>query len=131
MDTTNNFRVTFRGEILDGWQPHEVKANMAGLFKLDPSNPLHVQKISRMFSGRTVVIKEGIDKLSAQTYIDAISRAGAKAYIKIKVGPPDGIKERRLSMRRMQIDRRTIARRSSIVPDRRKSRGRRESDPKE
>jgi hypothetical protein len=131
MGTKNTFRVTFRGEVIEGWNPNEVKANMAGLFKLDPSNQQHVQKINRMFSGRIVIIKDGINKSTAQAYIDAIARAGGKAHIKIKIGPPDGIEERRSSMRRMQVDRRTTARLSSIVPDRRKSRGRRETDPNE
>jgi len=128
---TNAFRITFSGQVKQGWDPEDVKANMAGLFKLDPSNQQHVQKINRLFSGRTVVIKDGINKSTAQAYADAIARAGGEAYIKIKIGPPDGIEERRSSMRRMQVDRRATARLSAILPDRRKSRGRRESDPNE
>jgi len=124
----NTFHITFRGQVKQGWDREDVKANMAGLFKLDPSNQEHVQKINRMFSGRTVVIKEGINKSTAQAYVDAIDRAGGEAQIKIKIGPPDGIEERRISLRRKKPDRRTTPRLSAILPDRRESRGRRDSD---
>jgi len=126
----NAFRVTFRGEIEPGYRLEEVKSNLAKLFKLDVSNQLHLQKIDRLFSGRTVVIKEGLSKTSAQAYLSAIAKAGGKGYIKIKIGAPDGIEERRTFLRRKQGDRRAKPRLSAILPDRRKDKGRREGDPK-
>lgn len=127
--TENAYLITFRGEVKQGWNREQVKTSMAGLFKLDLDNQQHQQKLERLFSGRTVIIKEGINKEKAQAYIDAIASAGGQAYIKIKVGGPDGINERRMILRRKRGDRRATRRLSAIMPDRRKNNGRRDVDP--
>jgi hypothetical protein len=123
-----DFRVTFHGEVMPGWDLNEVKANMAELFKLSPENNQHSQKLERLFSGRTVVIKDDLDATTAQAYVDAIAKAGGDARAKKKTGPPNNMPERRLLLRRKQGDRRHLARLSAILPDRRKNRGRRHSD---
>lgn len=102
---------------------------MVGLFKLDPNNQQHAQKIERLFSGRAVVIKEGINASTAEAYVNAIAKAGGEAHIKPKSELPDGVDERRFTLRRKQGDRRASRRTSAILPDRRKDRGRRNSDP--
>ena len=123
-----DFRVTFHGEVMQGWDPDEVKANMAALFKLDPKNKQHAQKLERLFSGRTVIIKDGLNAATAQAYVDAIAKAGGEAQAKKKTGPPNNMPERRLTLRRKQGDRRRIARLSAIMPNRRKNRGLRHAD---
>ncbi|MEH6357606.1 MAG: hypothetical protein V7745_01350 [Pseudomonadales bacterium] len=123
-----DFRVTFHGEVMQGWDPDEVKANMATLFKLDPQNRQHVQKLDRLFSGRTVIIKDGLSATTAQAYVDAIAKVGGDARAKKKSGPPNNASERRLALRRKQGDRRRSARLSAIMPNRRKNRGRRHAD---
>lgn len=122
------FLITFRGEIQEGFERKQVMNNLAKIFHLDPGNPQQAPKIERLFSGQTVIIKKDINRAKAETYIEAISNAGGKAYIKVKIGPPEGIAERRQSLRRKQGERRSTPRLSSIVPDRRKNRGRRETD---
>lgn len=123
-----DFRVTFHGEVMQGWDPDEVKANMAALFKLDPENKQHAQKLDRLFSGRPVVIKDGLNAATAQAYVDAIAKAGGDARAKKKSEPPNKIPERRFTLRRKKGDRRRIARLSAIMPNRRKNRGRRHAD---
>jgi len=130
---SNTFLVTFHGETLQGWDPDKVKANMIGLFKMEPNNQQHAKKIERLFSGRTVVIKEGLKEgLSASTaeaYVNAIAKVGGEAHIKQKNELPEGVDERRFTLRRKQGDRRARRRTSAILPDRRQNRGRRNSDP--
>lgn len=124
-----NFRVTFHGEVIEGWDPEEVKANMAKLFKLDLSDPTHAEKLHRMFSGRKVIIKAGLKRSVAKAYIDAIAKIGGAASFEPRDLPPEGVPERRINQRRKRGDRRRTKRLSSILPDRRKTRGRRHSDP--
>lgn len=128
---TEIFRVTFHGEVIQGWDPDEVKANMLRLFKLDTNNPQHMQKLDKLFSGHKVIIKEGLSAKAAQTYIEAIAKAGGEANIDPKDVPPPGVDERRSAQRRKKGDRRGSPRLSSILPDRRKPGGRRHSDIKE
>ena len=123
------FSVTFQGQVLDGWAPDEVKSNMAQLFKLDINNAACAQILEKLFSGKQVTIKAGLQRSAAQSYIDAITNIGGNASIHPKDVPPAGISERRFSLRRKQGDRRATRRLSSILPDRRKTRGRRHGDP--
>ena len=51
-----------------------VKANLAVLFKTDPS------KVERLFSGQAAVIKSKLSSQEADKYIGALHRAGARAY---------------------------------------------------
>jgi hypothetical protein len=95
---------------------------------LDPKNEQHSQKLQRLFSGRTVIIKDGLDAAAAQAYVDAIAKVGGDARAKKKTGPPNNMLERRMELRRKQGDRRRLARLSAIMPSRRKNRGRRHAD---
>jgi len=127
--SSDNFRITFNGEIRQGWDPEEVKANMARLFKLNTDNETSLKVLEKMFSGKQVIIKAGLEKDTALAYVDAIADAGGEAYIDPRDVPPAGISERRVAQRRRHGDRRQTARLSSILPDRRKCPGRRHSDP--
>ena len=122
-----NFRVTFHGEVIEGWAPEEVKANMAKLFKLDLNDPAQAQKLGKMFSGKKVIIKAGLKRSVAKAYVDAIAKIGGEASIEVRDLPPEGMAERRTSQRRKRGDRRRKSRLSSILPDRRKK-DRRHSD---
>ena len=78
-----------------------------------------------------MVVKVGLQLEQAQRYQEVIEQAGAMTEIE---SDPDGAffapgeKERRIEQRRKLGDRRAIHRSSSILPDRRKNTGRRESD---
>jgi len=124
----DNFRITFNGEILQGWDPEEVKANMARLFKLNTDNEKNLKVLEKMFSGKQVIIKAGLEKDTALAYLDAITDAGGEAYIDPRDVPPAGISERRVAQRRRYGDRRKTSRPSSILPDRRSCTGRRNGD---
>ena len=120
----DTFRVIFRGEVLEGNDPIKVKSNMAKLFKLDMDDPDHLAKLEKLFSGRTLVIKDKISKADALKYKQAISEAGAQCSIE------PNMLEQRKDQRRKRGDRRTVRRTSAIQPDRRTKPGRRKSDKK-
>lgn len=67
----NTFAVTFSGQLVDGANAEQVKANFAQLFKVD------VAKVAPMFSGKPVTIKKGIDEATAKKYQQALLKAGA------------------------------------------------------
>ncbi|MEZ5524848.1 MAG: hypothetical protein R3E62_07790 [Pseudomonadales bacterium] len=113
---------------MEGWTSEEVKVGMARLFKLDLLKEEDAGKLERLFSGRKVVIKAGLKRSVAKAYVDAIAKAGGKAHFEFKDVLPDGVSERRKTQRRKRGDRRRTKRLSSILPDRRKSFGRRQSD---
>ena len=69
------FAVVFKGEVVEGADPAQVRANLAKLFKAD------AQRIEALFSGKTVVVKKGVDEDTAQHYIAVLSKAGAVAAI--------------------------------------------------
>lgn len=66
-----NFQVVFSGRITEGAELAQVKANVAGLFKVG------VDKVEQLFTGQPVVIKKGLDEATANKYQLALQRAGA------------------------------------------------------
>ena len=53
-----------------------MRANLARLFQAD------AQRIAALFSGRRIVIKNGLDSVAAEKYRVAMERAGAVAEVK-------------------------------------------------
>lgn len=123
-----DFRVTFNGKVIKGWDPEQVKASMLTLFKLDQQNKQHLQKLDKLFSGRTVIIKNNISATTAQAYVDVIAKVGGDARAKKNSEPPKNLPERRMISRRKRSDRRHTVRLSIIMPNRRRNRGRRYDD---
>lgn len=70
-----DFQVVFDGQLVEGADPAEVKANIAKLFKME------IAKVEPLFSGRRTVVKRGLDEAAAQKYRIAFERAGAVATI--------------------------------------------------
>ncbi len=70
-----SYEVAFSGQLVPGAQLEAVKANLAKLFQAD------AQRIAVLFSGRRIVIKNGLDAEAAEKYRLAMSRAGALAEI--------------------------------------------------
>lgn len=68
------FKIVFTGELMPGMPLEAVKANLAVLFKTDPS------KVERLFSDQAAVIKSKLSSQEADKYIGALHRAGARAY---------------------------------------------------
>ncbi len=71
-----DYEVVFEGKILIGSEEQRVKQNVGRMFKADDA------KLAALFSGRTVVIKSGVDKATAQKYVQAMKKAGAQAEIR-------------------------------------------------
>jgi hypothetical protein len=69
------FRLSFRGELLDGQEGEAVRRRVAALLKLDP------EKTESLFSGRAVVLKRDADRQTAAKYQAAFRRAGAKLRV--------------------------------------------------
>jgi hypothetical protein len=69
------FEVAFSGQISEGAELGEVKAKVAKMFNADEA------KLGQLFSGKRVVIKKNIDKVTAAKYQTALNRAGAQCEI--------------------------------------------------
>jgi hypothetical protein len=65
------FEIIFRGDIQFGQNLVDVKARLQQLFKIDTA------KVEALFTGKPVVLKRGLDKVSAEKYQDVLSKAGA------------------------------------------------------
>lgn len=70
------FEVIFQGKVIEGADEQEVRANVGRMFKADEA------KLNALFSGKTVVIKGGLDEATAQKYLAAMNKAGAQAEIR-------------------------------------------------
>ncbi|MGK0169668.1 MAG: hypothetical protein ACI9W2_001391 [Gammaproteobacteria bacterium] len=69
------YDVVFDGQLIDGADLKQAKANVAKLFKIDAA------KAERLFSDERTVIKAGVDEATALKYHAAFTRAGAIAVI--------------------------------------------------
>lgn len=79
------FRLSFRGELLDGQDPSAVRGRVAALLKLDEA------KVEALFSGRPIVLKRAADRQTAAKYQAAFRRAGAKLRVeRAAADAPDG-----------------------------------------
>lgn len=65
------FQVVFHGELTGELPEEAVKRNLAGLFRLS------AERAEKLFSGRPVVIKRGVDETTARKYEAAFRKAGA------------------------------------------------------
>jgi len=70
------YDVVFSGRLVEGAPLEQVKANVAKLFKVE------VAKIERLFSGKPVVLKKGVDEQTAKKYLVAMQKAGAICEVK-------------------------------------------------
>ena len=65
------FAIVFRGRLVAGADPVQVRANFAKLFNIEAA------RVEQMFAGQPVIIKKGLDLLSADKYKTALAKAGA------------------------------------------------------
>ena len=87
------FAVVFKGELINGADPAQVRANLAKLFKAD------AERIEAMFTGKPVVIKKGVDEDTANNYVAVLAKAGASAKVvemraKTENAPPQAAVEK-------------------------------------
>jgi hypothetical protein len=84
------FDIYFHGQIMEGRDPATVKEEIAKLFKAD------AQKTERLFSGKPICIKPGVDQETAARYRNAIRKAGALVEIRPaaqSLSPPQQVEE--------------------------------------
>lgn len=73
------YDVLFSGDLLGSAELDHVKQRVAELFKLDQAGT------ERLFSGKQVFIKRGVDHATAERFREAFRRAGAVAEV-VRVG---------------------------------------------
>lgn len=78
---SNSFSVVVTGKVVDGFELGQVKANVGKLFKLTEA------QIDKMFAGKPVAIRRGIDKEQAIKLRSALAKAGALATVKTSRPP--------------------------------------------
>lgn len=71
----SHFKIVFEGQVREGVELDTAKANLAGLFKSEPS------AVQKLFSGQTVALKRGITYQDAERYLKALNDAGVEARI--------------------------------------------------
>ena len=69
------YSVVFSGEIADGKEEREVKEDVARAFKLKS------EQVQKLFSGKPIALKRGLDKAQAMKYRNRLARAGALGKI--------------------------------------------------
>ncbi len=69
------FDILFDGSVINGHDVSLVKNNVQTLFKLSD------EQVDRIFCGKPVAIKRGLDRKSAQQYQTALTKAGAKIQL--------------------------------------------------
>lgn len=78
------FDLTFKGEILPDYDPRQVKASFAELFRIkDP------QILEELFSGDRIVLRANLDRKSAAEYFHKVSQLGGKAELVTSSSPDD------------------------------------------
>lgn len=70
------FNIYYAGEVLDGHDPTQVRANLGKLFKANE------QTLDKLFSGKAQLLKKGCDEDKARQYQQAMQRAGAQPIIR-------------------------------------------------
>jgi len=122
------YRVVFHGETAHGHDLKQVQQALSKLFRAD------LGTVQRLFTGRPVVLKQGLDAEEAIHFVSTLNRAGAIS--RMEPVPPGTTKSKRVSFlerrerqRRRQTDRRKRLRTDAYVPDRRHGKGRREPEP--
>lgn len=83
------YRVVFRGELMPGADPADVRTRLAAMFKVD------VSRVEPLFSGRKMVVKKDLSIEDAKRYRDGFRSSGAVAHIETAVDQGDRFSARR------------------------------------
>ncbi|MFA5678920.1 MAG: hypothetical protein WC953_11040 [Pseudomonas sp.] len=76
------FEVAFHGQVQPGVDAAQARTRIGQLFQVGD------QQLDMLFSGRRIVIKQGLDEAAAEKYRQAIERAGALCEINQIVAEP-------------------------------------------
>ena len=78
---TQEYRLVFSGEVVEGQHPAIVKKRLSAILKLDD------KRMDLLFSGQSMVVKKATDEKTAARYQAAFQKAGAK----LRRLPADGV----------------------------------------
>jgi len=67
-----DYEIVFSGELQPGADAQQVRVNLQQLFKAS------AERIEALFCGRPLVIKSGLDRVTAEKYQALLARAGAR-----------------------------------------------------
>jgi len=126
--SSQRYRIVFQGETVHGHDVAQVQRELSRLFRAD------LATVRRLFSGRPVVLQQGLEAEEAIHFLSALSEAGAVGRMELVLpGTPSSKRvsflERRERRRRKLPDRRKRLRSDAYVPDRRHGKGRRDPEP--
>ena len=68
--TEQLYQIVFSGQLVDGVDPAQAKANLSKLYKTD------VSKVEKLFKGKPVVLKKNLGEDAALRYMTALKNAG-------------------------------------------------------
>lgn len=77
----NEYRVVFKGKILEGFDPELVRSKAQVKLKTTP------EQIARLFSGRQAVLKKGISAELGERYVQELRRIGMLVTIEAMPAP--------------------------------------------
>jgi len=83
-DDEARYHIVFRGELVSGADPEQVRRNLAQLFKMEP------ERVEKLFAGKPVVLKKEADQGTAMKMRAALKKAGAECEMKPVGGEESG-----------------------------------------
>lgn len=91
--------IVFEGQVLPGHAPETVRQNLARVFQADTA------RLDKLFSGRRLVLKTGLDASAAEKYRQVLERAGARVQVNALAAqaPADAAAQRGPALGRLQV----------------------------
>jgi hypothetical protein len=77
-----NVQLVFRGEVLEGFPPEQVRQRLAQALKLDEA------RVAQLFSGAHTVLKRSVEPALARSYVDKLAALGARVHLEPSDAPP-------------------------------------------
>jgi hypothetical protein len=103
------YEIVFSGEIIPGTQRETVQSNLARLFQADE------RRVALLFSGRRLMLKNGLNAAAAEKYRATLERAGAVAQVLPMVIEAE-VEEIEMAAAPAPIERAAPVRRAQVVP---------------
>ncbi len=80
------FKLVFSGDILPGHEPERVKTQLAAMLKVPP------EKSARLFSGKDVILKTGLDETRVDAYRRKLATMGVGVRAVAETAPESAVK---------------------------------------
>lgn len=79
---SNNVRLVFRGEVVDGHTVDAVRRRLTEALRLEPG------RAAQLFSGQPMVLNASMDEGLAQLYVQHLAQLGAKVHLEPEAAAP-------------------------------------------